>query len=115
MASSKHGVKLAPVCRINALSYGAFPDIANDFSQQSLLMPGGAVSMAILKNVMPVDFGRSAADTGVCGSRPVPLSDDRGCRHPRRHFADPLGTTWCDVKGSDTHIQQLNEQERYSD
>ena len=37
---SQIGTGLSDKC---VLSYGAFPDIANDFSAKSLLMPGGAV------------------------------------------------------------------------
>ncbi len=43
----------------------------NDFSQQNLLMPGGAVINGDFKN-MPVDL--YAANTEVCGSRTVSLS-----------------------------------------
>ncbi|MEN1410098.1 nickel-dependent hydrogenase large subunit, partial [Pseudomonas aeruginosa] len=37
---SEIGTGLSDKC---VLSYGAFPDIANDFGEKSLLMPGGAV------------------------------------------------------------------------
>lgn len=50
---SQIGTGLSDKC---VLSYGAFPDIANDFSAKSLLMPGGAVINGDFKNVLPVDL-----------------------------------------------------------
>lgn len=68
--------------------------------------------MAILK-CHAGRFGRSAADTGVCGSRLVPLSGRSAGASSFDGITDPWYNPG-DVKGSDTHIQQLNEQERYS-
>ncbi len=50
---SEIGTGLSDKC---VLSYGAFPDIANDFGEKSLLMPGGAVINGDFNNVLPVDL-----------------------------------------------------------
>ncbi|XNM48755.1 nickel-dependent hydrogenase large subunit [Escherichia coli] len=38
------------------LSYSTLPDIANDFGEKSLLMPGGAVINSDFNNVLPLGF-----------------------------------------------------------
>ena len=38
------------------LAYGAFPSIANDYSQKSLLIPGGAIINGNFNEVLPVDL-----------------------------------------------------------
>lgn len=50
---SEIGTGLSDKC---VLSYGAFPDIANDFGEKSSLMPGGAVINGDFNNVLPVDL-----------------------------------------------------------
>ena len=40
----------------NVLAYGEFPDIANDDSNKSLLMPRGAILNGNLKEIQPVDL-----------------------------------------------------------
>lgn len=50
---SEIGTGLSDKC---VLSYGAFPDIANDFGEKSLLMHGGAVINGDFNNVLPVDL-----------------------------------------------------------
>lgn len=109
-AWSQIGTGLSDKC---VLSYGAFPDIANDFSQQSLLMPGGAVVNGDFKNVMPVDLADPQQIQEFVDHAWYRYPDDRLGRHPFDGITDPWYNPG-DVKGSDTHIQQLNEQERYS-
>lgn len=109
-AWSQIGTGLSDKC---VLSYGAFPDIANDFSQQSLLMPGGAVVNGDFKNVMSVDLADPQQIQEFVDHAWYRYPNDQLGRHPFDGITDPWYNPG-DVKGSDTHIQQLNEQERYS-
>ncbi len=78
-AWSQIGTGLSDKC---VLSYGAFPDIANDFSQQSLLMPGGAVVNGDFKNVMPVDLADPQQIQEFVDHARYRYPDDRLGRHP---------------------------------
>ncbi|MCS6515143.1 nickel-dependent hydrogenase large subunit, partial [Burkholderia thailandensis] len=109
-AWSQIGTGLSDKC---VLSYGAFPDIANDFSQQRLLMPGGAVASVELKNFMRGDVAEPQQRQEFVDHAWYRYPDDRLARHP----FDGITADWYtpgDVEGGDTQIQQLNEQERYS-
>lgn len=86
-AWSQIGTGLSDKC---VLSYGAFPDIANDFSQQSLLMPGGAVVNGDFKNVMPVDLADPQQIQEFVDHARYRYPDDRLGRHPFDGITDPL-------------------------
>ncbi len=88
-AWSQIGTGLSDKC---VLSYGAFPDIANDFSQQSLLMPGGAVINGDFKNVMPVDLADPQQIQEFVDHARYRYPDDRLGRHPLTALPIP-GTT----------------------
>lgn len=107
---SEIGTGLSDKC---VLSYGAFPDIANDFGEKSLLMPGGAVINGDFNNVLPVDLVDPQQVQEFVDHAWYRYPNDQVGRHPFDGITDPWYNPG-DVKGSDTNIQQLNEQERYS-
>lgn len=107
---SQIGTGLSDKC---VLSYGAFPDIANDFSAKSLLMPGGAVINGDFKNVLPVDLADHQQIQEFVDHAWYRYPDDQLGRHPFEGITEPWYNPG-DVKGSDIDIKQLNEQERYS-
>lgn len=108
---SQIGTGLSDKC---VLSYGAFPDIANDFSDKSLLMPGGAVINGDFNNVLPVDLADQQQIQEFVDHARYRYPDDQLGRHPFEGITEPRYNPG-DVKGSDINIQQLNEQERYCD
>ncbi|EDZ7632554.1 hydrogenase 1 large subunit [Salmonella enterica] len=73
----------------------------------------GAVVNGDFKNVMPVDLADPQQIQEFVDHAWYRYPDDRLGRHPFDGITDPWYNPG-DVKGSDTHIQQLNEQERYS-
>lgn len=107
---SEIGTGLSDKC---VLSYGAFPDIANDFGEKSLLMHGGAVINGDFNNVLPVDLVDPQQVQEFVDHAWYRYPNDQVGRHPFDGITDPWYNPG-DVKGSDTNIQQLNEQERYS-
>lgn len=107
---SEIGTGLSDKC---VLSYGAFPDIANDFGEKSLLMHGGAVINGDFNNVLPVDLVDPQQVQEFVDHARYRYPNDQVGRHPFDGITDPWYNPG-DVKGSDTNIQQLNEQERYS-
>ncbi|MGS9202763.1 nickel-dependent hydrogenase large subunit, partial [Salmonella enterica subsp. enterica serovar Infantis] len=75
--------------------------------------PGGAVIKGEFKNVMPVDLADPQQIQEFVDHAWYRDPDDRLGRHPFDGITDPWYNPG-DVKGSDTHIQQLNEPARDS-
>ena len=76
-------------------------------------MPGGAVINGDFNNVLPVDLVDPQQVQEFVDHAWYRYPNDRVGRHPFDGITDPWYNPG-DVKGSDTNIQQLNEQERYS-
>src|SRR5664279_6060342 len=64
----------------NLLSYGEFPDIANDDSAKSLLVPRGAIINGKLTEILPVDLKDPAQIQEFVGHRWYKYADEtKGC------------------------------------
>ncbi len=100
----------------NVLSYGEFPDIPNDYSNKSMLLPAGVILGGDLKTVHPVDL--KAADQvqeWVTHSwyKYAAADKDKGL-HPFDGVTDPDFVLGPGTKGTRTNIENLDESARYS-
>ena len=98
----------------NLLAYGDFPDIANDYSAKSLLLPGGAILGGNLKDVQPVDLKDvTQIREFVTHSWYKYPHEDRGL-HPFEGITEPEFALGPATAGTRTDIRQLDEGAKYS-
>jgi len=96
------------------LSYGDIPDKANDYSASNLLMPRGAIINGDLKKVHEVDLtDPEQIQEFVPHSWYLYPNDLKGL-HPYDGITDPHFKLGNNTKGTKTHIQELDEDAKYS-
>ncbi|MBK7743226.1 MAG: nickel-dependent hydrogenase large subunit [Betaproteobacteria bacterium] len=98
----------------NVMSYGEFPDIANDYSNASMLLPSGVILGGDLKKVHDVDL--KAADQvqeWVTHSWYKQGDESKGL-HPFDGTTDPNFVLGAKTKGTRTNIENLDESAKYS-
>lgn len=97
----------------NVMAYGEFPDIANDYSNKSLLIPGGVILNGDLKNVMDVDLkAPDQVQEWVTHSWYRQADENKGL-HPFDGETSPnfdIGK----AKGTRTAIEAVDESAKYS-
>ncbi|MDA8152876.1 MAG: nickel-dependent hydrogenase large subunit [Acidithiobacillus sp.] len=98
----------------NVLAYGEFPDRANDYRPDNLLIPRGAIVNGNLKEVLDVDLRDPAqVQEFVDHSWYRYPKPDEGL-HPWVGITDPEFKLGPNTKGTKTDIQQLDEGAKYS-
>jgi hydrogenase large subunit len=96
------------------MSYGEFPDIANDYSNRSLLMPRGAIINGNLAEIHEVDLKqRDEIQEYVTHSWYRYADESRGL-HPLDGITEPNFQLGPGTKGSRTKIEQVDESAKYS-
>ncbi len=96
------------------MSYGEFPDIANDYSNKSLLMPRGAIINGNLAEIHEVDLKqREEIQEYVTHSWYRYADESRGL-HPLDGITEPNFQLGPGTKGSRTKIEQVDESAKYS-
>jgi hydrogenase large subunit len=98
----------------NLLCYGEFPDIANDDSNKSLLMPRGAILNGNLKEIHPVDLKDMAMIQEYVPHSWYKYADESKGLHPFDGVTEPNFVLGKGTKGTRTNIQQLDESAKYS-
>ena len=98
----------------NVLAYGDFPDIANDFSAKSLLMPHGAIVNGNLKEVQPVDLKDLNQVQEFVSHSWYKYADETKGLHPFEGVTEPNFVLGKSTKGSKTDIQEVDESAKYS-
>jgi hydrogenase large subunit len=98
----------------NLLCYGEFPDIANDDSNKSLLMPRGAILNGNLKEIHPVDLKDMAMIQEYVPHSWYKYADESKGLHPFEGVTEPNFVLGKGTKGTRTNIQQLDESAKYS-
>lgn len=83
---SEIGTGLSDKC---VLSYGAFPDIANDFGEKKFANAWRRGDQRRLQKCAASGFSRSAAGAGICRSRRYRYPNDQVGRHPFDGITDP--------------------------
>jgi hydrogenase large subunit len=98
----------------NVLAYGDFPDIANDDSNKSLLMPRGAILNGNLKEIVPVDLKDLNAIQEYVPHSWYKYADEAKGLHPFDGVTEPNFVLGKNTKGTRTNIQNVDESAKYS-
>ncbi len=96
------------------LAYGAFPAIANDYSNKSLLMPRGAVIDGNFNEVHPVDLSAPDEIREEVGYAWYEYENGATSLHPYDGETIPHFVLGPGTKGTSTNIRQLDERAPYS-
>jgi hydrogenase large subunit len=96
----------------NVLSYGDFPDRANDWA--SCLLPAGAIINGNLKEVLPVDPRNPAEVQEFVTHSWYKYADEKKGLHPWDGETEPSFVLGKATKGTRTSIEQLDESAKYS-
>ncbi len=100
--------------KLNVLSYGEFPSIANDYTNKSLLVPRGAVINGNFEEVHPVDLRATSEIKEAVHHAWYAYPEGVTDLHPFEGVTKPDFRLGKNTKGTKTHIQELDEQGPYS-
>ncbi|MDZ7653915.1 MAG: nickel-dependent hydrogenase large subunit [Burkholderiaceae bacterium] len=98
----------------NLLCYGEFPDIANDDSNKSLLMPRGAILGGDLKKIHPVDLKDLSLIQEHVNHSWYKYPDETRGLHPWDGITEPSFVLGKGTVGTKTDIKNLDESAKYS-
>ncbi len=98
----------------NVLAYGDFPDRANDYGPDNLLIPRGAIVNGNLKEVLDVDLRDPAQVQEFVDHSWYRYPNENEGLHPWEGITDPNFKLGPNSKGTKTDIQQLDEGAKYS-
>jgi len=96
------------------LSYGDIPDNANDYSAANLLMPRGAIINGDLTKVHEVDLADPEQIKEFIPHSWYKYPDESLGLHPWDGVTEPNYKLGPNTKGDRTHIQELDEDAKYS-
>jgi len=98
----------------NLLSYGDIPNIANDYSTKSLLLPRGAIINGKLDEIHPVDLKDPEQVQEFVAHSWYKYPDETKGLHPFDGITEPSFVLGPKTKGSKTNIKELDEGGKYS-
>ena len=98
----------------SVLSYGDFPDIANDWSENSILMPRGAIVDGKLEEVHEVDVRDPEQIQEYVDHSWYTYPTAATGLHPFEGVTEPKFELGPNTKGSKTDIENLDEGAKYS-
>ncbi len=98
----------------NLLCYGEFPDIANDDSNKSLLMPRGAILGGNLKEIHKVDLRDLETIQEHVNHSWYKYADETKGLHPWEGVTEPNYVLGKGTKGTRTNIEAVDESAKYS-
>lgn len=98
----------------NLLSYGEFPEHANDASNASLLLPRGAIIGGKLDAVQDVDLKDPTQIQEFVNHSWYKYADESKGLHPFEGVTEPSFTLGPKTKGTKTRIEALDEEAKYS-
>ncbi|MHB8247312.1 MAG: nickel-dependent hydrogenase large subunit [Acidithiobacillus sp.] len=98
----------------NVLAYGDFPDRANDYGPDNLLIPRGAIVNGNLKEVLDVDLRDPAQVQEFVDHSWYRYPNESEGLHPWVGITDPNFKLGPNTLGTKTDIQQLDEGAKYS-
>ncbi|MCJ7557729.1 MAG: nickel-dependent hydrogenase large subunit [Gammaproteobacteria bacterium] len=99
---------------MNLLSYGDFPKVANDWSQENMHMPGGAIINGDLSKVHEVDVRDPEQVQEFVTHSWYKYPDESKGLHPWDGMTEPNFELGPNTKGSKTNIQEIDEGAKYS-
>jgi hydrogenase large subunit len=98
----------------NLLSYGEYPDVANDWSQDNMLMPGGAIIDGDLSQVHEVDLRDPEQIQEFVAHSWYEYPDESMGLHPWDGITESRFELGPNTKGTKTNIEALDENAKYS-
>ncbi len=98
----------------SVLAFGGFPLLANDFSQENLLIPGGAIINGNFEEVFPVDLAAEDQVREEVGRAWYSYPKGVTSLHPYQGETVPHFVLGPGTKGTMTDIRQLDENGPYS-
>lgn len=98
----------------NVMTYGEFPDIANDDGSKSLLMPRGAILGGNLKEIHPVSLKDVNLIQEHVNHSWYKYADETKGLHPWDGVTEPSFVLGKGTKGTKTDIKNLDESAKYS-
>ena len=98
----------------NVMAYGEFPDIANDYSNNSLLLPSGVILNGDLKKVYDVDLKDPEQVQEWVTHSWYKYADESKGLHPFDGTTEPAFAIGPNTKGTRTDIKELDENAKYS-
>jgi hydrogenase large subunit len=98
----------------SVLAYGDIPDRANDYSPENLLMPSGAIINGNLKEVHEVDLRNPDEIQEFVPHSWYDYPNGVKGLHPWEGVTQPNFQLGANAKGSKTHIEQIDEDAKYS-
>ena len=98
----------------NVMSYGEFPEIANDYSNKSLGLPSGVIIGGDLKKVQDVDLKDPAQVQEWVTHSWYKYADESKGLHPFDGVTEPMFALGPNTKGTRTDIKELDENAKYS-
>jgi hydrogenase large subunit len=98
----------------NVMAYGEFPDIANDQTNASLLMPRGAILGGDLKNIQAVDLKDPAMIQEFVTHSWYKYPDESKGLHPWDGVTEPNFVLGPGTKGTKTDVKEFDESAKYS-
>ncbi len=98
----------------SVLSYGDIPDRANDYSASSLLLPRGAIINGDLSKVHEVDLRDPAQIQEFVDHSWFKYGEPGKGLHPWDGVTEPHFELGKNFKGTQTHIEQIDEGGKYS-
>ncbi|MHA1547490.1 MAG: nickel-dependent hydrogenase large subunit, partial [Alphaproteobacteria bacterium] len=98
----------------NLLSYGDYPEVANDWSQDNMLMPGGAIIDGDLSQVHEVDVRDPEQIQEFVTHSWYEYPDESKGLHPWDGITEPHFELGPNTKGTKTNIKELDENAKYS-
>lgn len=98
----------------SVIAYGGFPEIANDYTNRSLLVPGGAIINGNFNEVHPVDLHATDQVQEVVEHSWYKYPQGVESLPPVTGITDPDFVLGPATVGSNTDIKQLDERARYS-
>jgi hydrogenase large subunit len=96
------------------MSYGDFPKVANDWSQENMYMPGGAIINGDLSTVHEVDTRDPEQVQEFVAHSWYKYPDESKGLHPWDGVTDPNFELGPNTKGTKTNIQEIDEGAKYS-
>ena len=98
----------------NLLSYGDIPNIANDYTTNSLLLPRGAIINGKLDEIHPVDLKDPEQVQEFVAHSWYKYPDETKGLHPFDGVTEPNFVLGPKTKGTKTNIKELDEGGKYS-
>jgi hydrogenase large subunit len=98
----------------NVMSYGEFPEIANDYSNASLALPSGVILNGDLTKVLPVDLKAVDEVQEWVTHSWYKYGDETKGLHPFDGVTEPNFVLGKGTKGTRTNIENIDEAAKYS-